>query len=93
MPMAVGGRKRRRNLPAGWGVQPDRMVTKRRCLQVYDGSKLLCRDEMMMSSAWEVKANLAGGEAEVSDLDYWTVVRANAFHDAARDERATQKEE
>ncbi|EWC47850.1 hypothetical protein DRE_02732 [Drechslerella stenobrocha 248] len=91
-PMAVGGRKRRRNLPAGWGVQPDRMVTKRRCLQVYDGNKLLCRDEMMMSSAWEVKANLAGGDAEVSDLDYWTVVRANAFHDAAREERAAPKE-
>ncbi|EPS37123.1 hypothetical protein H072_9263 [Dactylellina haptotyla CBS 200.50] len=90
--MAAGGRKRRRNLPAGWGVQPDRMVTKRRCLQVYDGSKLLCRDEMMMSSAWEVKANLAGGEAEVSDLDYWTVVRANAFHDAAKEERDAHNE-
>lgn len=91
--MAAGGRKRRRNLPAGWGVQPDRMVTKRRCLQVYDGSKLLCRDEMMMSSAWEVKANLAGGEAEVSDLDYWTMVRSKAFHDAAKDDRDAHKEQ
>jgi len=69
------------------------MVTKRRCLQVYDGSKLLCRDEMMMSAAWEVKANLAGGDAEVSDLDYWTVVRANAFHDAAREERTASSKE
>jgi len=47
---------------------------------------------MMMSSAWEVKANLASGGAEVSDLDYWTVVRANAFHDAARQDREAQNE-
>jgi len=90
--MTASGRKKRRTLPSGWGVQPDRMVTKRRCLQVYDGNKLLCRDEMMMSSAWEVKANLASGGAEVSDLDYWTVVRANAFHDAARQDREAQNE-
>jgi len=90
--MTASGRKKRKNLPSGWGVQPDRMVTKRRCLQVYDGDKLLCQDEMMMSSAWEVKANLAGGESEVSDLDYWTLVRANAFHDAAKEDRGAQKE-
>lgn len=68
------------------------MVTKRRCLQVYDGDKLLCRDEMMMSSAWEVKTHLAGVDAEVSDLDYWTLMRANAFHDAAKEEREAKQE-
>jgi len=47
---------------------------------------------MMMSSAWEVKTNLAGGNAEVSDLDYWTVIRANAFHDAAKEDREAKKE-
>lgn len=56
------------------------MVTKRRCLMVFDGPKLLCRDEMMMSTEWEVKAPL--GDSFVSDLDFWTMRRADAFLDA-----------
>jgi hypothetical protein len=58
------------------------MVTKRRCLMVFDGPKLLCRDEMMMSTEWEVRAPL-GGDSYVSDLDFWTMRRAEAFLDAA----------
>ena len=40
----------------------------------------------MMSSEWEVKGNL-GGDAVVSDLDYWTLMRANAFLDASSEEK------
>lgn len=57
------------------------MVTKRRCLMVFDGPKPLCRDEMLMSAEWEVKAQL-GGDTFVSDLDFWTIRRADAFLDA-----------
>lgn len=49
---------------------------------VFDGPKLLCRDEMMMSTEWEVRAQL-GGDTYVSDLDFWTMRRAEAFLDAA----------
>ena len=48
---------------------------------VYDGPKMLCKDEMVMSSEWEVRAQL--GETVVSDLDFWTMRRADAFLDAA----------
>ncbi|PUU74883.1 hypothetical protein B9Z19DRAFT_1103236 [Tuber borchii] len=79
-------RRKRNNFPAGWGCQPEQMVTKRRCLMVFDGPKLLCRDEMMMSNEWEVRAQLGGSggsDAYVSDLDFWTLRRAEAFLDVA----------
>jgi len=50
---------------------------------VFDGLKLLCRDEMMMSNEWEVRAQLGGSDAYVSDLDFWTMRRAEAFLDVA----------
>ncbi|KAL7273576.1 hypothetical protein RUND412_003553 [Rhizina undulata] len=75
-------RKKRKNLPAGWGCAAEQMVTKRRCLMVFDGPRTLCRDEMMMSTEFEVKAQL-GGDTFVSDLDFWTMRRAEAFLDAA----------
>lgn len=45
---------------------------------VYDGPKMLCKDEMMMNTEWEVRA-----EHGMSDLDYWSIRRAQAFLDAA----------
>jgi len=78
-------RKNRKNFPADWGTSTDRMVSKRRSLMVYDGSKRLLRDDMMMSAPWEVKTNMGG--AAVSDLDFWSITRANAYHDAAKQER------
>ncbi|KAI5801146.1 hypothetical protein EDC01DRAFT_726596 [Geopyxis carbonaria] len=74
-------RRKKKNFPAGWGAAPEQMVSKRRCLMVFDGPKLLCKDEMMMSSEWEVRAQL--GDTYVSDLDFWTMRRADAFLDAA----------
>lgn len=60
------------------------MVSKRRCLMVFDSGKMLCRDEMMMSSEWEVRANIGTTqETSVSDLDFWSLRRAEAFLDAA----------
>lgn len=59
-------------------------MSKRRCLMVFDGPKLLCRDEMMMSTEFEVRAPLGGGgDTFVSDLDFWSMKRAEAFLDAA----------
>lgn len=81
-PRARRGGKKRKNFPAGWGCSAEQMVTKRRCLMVYDGSNILCRDEMMMNTEWEVRASI-GGDNFVSDLDFWTMQRANAALDAA----------
>ena len=49
---------------------------------VFDGPKMLCKDEMMMNTEWEVRAQVCG-EQYVSDLDFWTMRRADAFLDAA----------
>ncbi|KAI5810055.1 hypothetical protein DFH27DRAFT_606474 [Peziza echinospora] len=76
------GGKKRKNFPAGWGCSSDQMVTKRRCLVVYKGPSVLLRDEMMMNTEWEVRASM-GGENYVSDLDFWTLQRANAALEAA----------
>jgi len=44
---------------------------------VFDGPRMLSKDEMMMGNEWEVKA-----EGEQSDLDFWTMRRAEAFLDS-----------
>lgn len=44
---------------------------------VYDGPTMLCKDEMMMHSEWEVRQQV--GAAILTDLDFWAVKRANAF--------------
>lgn len=80
-PRARRGGKKRKNFPAGWGCSAEQMVTKRRCLMVYDGDSILCKDEMMMNTEWEVRASM-GGDNFVSDLDFWTMQRANAALDA-----------
>lgn len=80
-PRARRGGKKRKNFPPGWGCSAEQMVTKRRCLMVYDGSNILCKDEMTMNTEWEVRAS-TGGDNFVSDLDFWTMQRANAALDA-----------
>lgn len=80
-PRARRSGKKRKNFPAGWGCSAEQMVTKRRCLMVYDGPSILCKDEMMMNTEWEVRASM-GGDNFVSDLDFWTMQRANAALDA-----------
>ncbi|KAI5814021.1 hypothetical protein BZA77DRAFT_334648 [Pyronema omphalodes] len=70
-------RRRKKNFPASWGAPPENMVQKRRCLMVYDGPTMLCKDEMMMHSEWEVRQQV--GAAVLSDLDFWAVKRADAF--------------
>lgn len=74
--------KKRKSFPHSWGATPEKMTTKRRCLFVYDGQNELIRDEMVMHSDMEVKTNI-GGKFQVSDLDFWTMERANAAIAAA----------
>lgn len=75
------GSKKRKNFPAGWGCPPEQMISKRRCLMVYDGPSILCKDEMMMNTEWEVRAS-TGGDNFISDLDIWTMAKAKAVLEA-----------
>ena len=75
------------------------MKMKKRVLCVYDGQRRLCKDEMMLDSAFEVRMKLGGaggvgengrggGEARwVTDLDVATLERAEAFLDATEEEK------
>jgi len=80
-PRARRGGKRGKNFPPSWACAPGQPSTKRRMLMVYDGSTILCKDEMMMNTEWEVRAS-TGGENFISDLDFWTMQRAHAALDA-----------
>lgn len=76
--------KKRKSFPSSWGVTPEKMNTKRRCLFVYDGSTELIRDEMVMERDMEVKTAINGNaDVTVSDLDFWTMQRAQAAAEAA----------
>ena len=64
------------------------MKMKKRVLCVYDGQRRLCKDEMMLDSAFEVRMKLGGDEARwVTDLDVATLERAEAFLDATEEEK------
>lgn len=81
-PRTRRGGKKRKNFPAAWGCPQETMVTKRRCLMVYDGPSILWRDEMMMHDELQVRARL-GNDTFVSDLDVWTHQRAQDVFRAA----------
>src|SRR5690606_25059348 len=81
-PRTRRGGKKRKNFPAAWGCSQDSMVTKRRCLMVYDGPNILWRDDMMMHDELQVRARI-GADTYVSDLDVWTHQRAQDVFRAA----------
>ncbi|KAB8342989.1 hypothetical protein FH972_022582 [Carpinus fangiana] len=94
-------RKRRKNYPNSWGCSADKMKMKKRVLTVFDGRNRLVKDDLMMSSDFEVRMKLnlpqqpgqpgAGdpndSNAYVTDLDVETLRRAEGFFQATEDER------
>jgi len=59
---------------------------KKRVLCVYDGPRRLWKDEMMLDNDFQVRLRL-DENAYVTDLDYYTMERANALHDATEEEK------
>ncbi len=60
---------------------------KKRVLCVYDGSRRLWKDDMMLNNDFEVRLRLGEGDAYVTDLDVETVKRAGALHNATEEEK------
>jgi len=81
------GRKKRKNYPVSWGCPTDKMKMKKRVLCVYDGSRRLWKDDMMLDQEFEVRMKLPDGKSYVTDLDVQTMKRAEALHDATSEER------
>jgi hypothetical protein len=82
------GRKRRKDYPQSWGCAASQMKMKKRVLCVFDGSRRLWKDDMMIdTSGGETRVSLPDGKSYVTDLDVMTVRRADAFHNASEDEK------
>ncbi|KAL5387265.1 hypothetical protein PMIN02_008206 [Paraphaeosphaeria minitans] len=63
------------------------MKMKKRVLCVYDGTRRLWKDDMMLDHAFEVRMKLPDGKSYVTDLDVQTLKRADALHGATPEEK------
>ncbi|KAI9771880.1 MAG: hypothetical protein M1840_001650 [Geoglossum simile] len=86
VPLLGKGKKRRKDYPPSWGCSADKMAMKKRGLYVFDGPRRLWKDDLMMSTEFEVRMPLRDGKY-FTDLDDLTVKRAEAFHDATEEEK------
>jgi hypothetical protein len=86
-PLVGKGRKKRKHYPVSWGCSTEKMKMKKRVLCVYDGSRRLWKDDMMLNSEFEVRMRLGDGKSYVTDLDVETVKRAEALHNATEEEK------
>ena len=60
---------------------------RKRVMCVYDGSRRLWKDDMMLDNDFEVRMRLGDRESYVTELDDQTVRRAEALHDATEEEK------
>jgi hypothetical protein len=81
------GRKKRKDYPSSWGCPTSQMKMKKRVLCVFDGSRRLWKDDMMLDTDYEVRMKLADEKAYVTDLDIQTMRRAEAFHNSTEEEK------
>lgn len=86
-PLVGKGRKKRKHYPVSWGCSTEKMKMKKRVLCVYDGSRRLWKDDMMLNSEFEVRMRLGDGKSYITDLDVETVKRAEALHNATEEEK------
>ncbi|KAH7309452.1 hypothetical protein B0I35DRAFT_482229 [Stachybotrys elegans] len=83
----IKGRKHRRDYPTSWGFDKGRMTMKKRVMAVFDGPRRLAKDDMMLSTEYEMRFPLSDGKSYVTDLDILTLKRADAFHNATKEEK------
>jgi hypothetical protein len=87
------GRKKRKDYPNSWGCPTPQMKMKKRVMCVFDGTRRLWKDDMMLSTDYEVRIPLSDGKSYVTDLDIQTLKRADAFHNATEEEKGPYEEE
>ncbi|KAI9740674.1 MAG: hypothetical protein M1818_004638 [Claussenomyces sp. TS43310] len=83
------GRKNRKEYPSSWGCSATQMKMKKRVMCAFDGPRRLWKDDMMLSTDYEVRLPLADGSKYVTDLDVQTLKRAEAFHNATEEEKGS----
>jgi hypothetical protein len=83
------GRKKRKDYPASWGCPTPQMKMKKRVVCVFDGQKRLWKDDMMLSTDYEVRIPLRKEGCWITDLDYQTIKRAEGFLNATDEEKGS----
>ena len=89
LPLKRKGEEKRKVYLSSWGSDASLMKMKKRILCVFDGPRLLWKDDLMLDGDYEVRMNLSDGDAKtyVTDLDVQTMQRAEAFHNSAQDKK------
>lgn len=90
-------KKKRTRYPATWACTMDKVRMKKRVLCVYDGTRRLWKDDMMLDSETAHSAdsvssgtnsiNLPSADGYVTKLDVYTLRRAEALHGATEEEK------
>jgi len=81
------GRKKRKNYPSSWGCSSEQMKMKKRVMCVFDGQRRLWKDDLMLDTDYELRFKLRDEKHYITDLDYQTLKRTEAFHDATEEEK------
>ena len=89
VPLVGKGRRKRKHYPPSWGSSIEKMKMKKRVLCVYDGTRRLWKDDMMLDNEYEVRLPINDGDSYITDLDAETIKRADAFHNAAEEEKGS----
>ena len=87
LPLVGKGRRKRKHYPISWGCRRDQMKMKKRILCVYDGPRRLWKDDMMLDNDFEVRMRLRDDGSYVTDLDFQTLKRSEALHNATEEEK------
>jgi len=77
---------KRKDYPASWGSPTPQMKMKKRVMGAFDGTSRLWKDDMMLSTDYEVRIPLSNNKSYVTDLDVQTLKRAEAFLNATEEE-------
>ena len=81
-------RKNNEDNPKAWGIDTEHLVWKKRVICSFDGARRLHKDELTYHTDNEVRAEtLSDGKSYVTDLDVYTLKRAEGFLDATEEEK------
>jgi len=79
--------RKRKELPTSWGIPAADLNLKKRVLCVFDGTRRLWKDEMMMNQEYEVRMDMPDGQGWVNQVDVESLHRAEAVANATEEER------
>jgi hypothetical protein len=77
---APKGRRKTKHYPPDWGISPEHMSLRKRCLYLHVGPQRIWKDEMLLHRELELRVPLPLGQTYVTDLDIETLRTAEAIY-------------